>query len=176
MKNHLLSVRSHRRTAGTIQRPSIPTTHQQRTPRLRIRAPHRTRRRVTGIVIRPVVAITAEEKIIGAGDKDETGCLDKRTVGGVTVEDLGCGAGRSDAVGGDGLQHDGGGVRAVAVTAGAAAAEAVAVDFVDDVEGAGGVGEAGGVDGATLASWRGELAWGARRGVGKLGEEGRKGR
>ncbi len=176
MKNHLLSVRSHRRTAGTIQRPSIPTTHQQRTPRLRIRAPHRTRRRVTGIVIRPVVAITAEEKVVRASDEDETGCLDKWTVGGVTVKDLGGGAGGGDAVGGDGLQHDGGGVRAIAVAAGAAAAEAVAVDFVDDVKGAGGVGEAGGVDGATLASWRGDLVLRARRGVGKLGEEGREGR
>ena len=151
MENHLLPPGPHRRATGTIQRPSIPATHQQRTRRLGIRTPHRPRSRVAGVVVGTVVAIAAEEKIIRAFDQDETGGFDEGAVGGVAVEDLGGGAGGGEAVGGDGLQHDGGGVGSVAVAAGAAAAEAVAVDFVNDVEGAGGVDEAGGVDGAALA-------------------------
>ena len=48
------------------------------------------------------------------------------------------------------LQHDGRGVRAVTVAAGAAAAERVAVDFVDDVDVVVVVDVAGGVDGTAL--------------------------
>lgn len=152
MKNHLRTRWPHRRTAGTIQCPSITSTHQQWTRRLRIRTPDSTGGRVASIVNRTVVAIAAEKQVVRAADEDETRGLDERAIGGVAIKDLSGGAGGSDPVGFDGLQHDGGGVGAVGVAAGAAATEAVAVDFVDDVEGAVGVCEAGRVDRAALAA------------------------
>ena len=150
MKNHLRARRSHSRTARTIQRPSITPAHQQRTRRFAIRTPNRTGSRVTGIIIRSIVAIAAEEEVVRAADEDQIWRFDEGAVVAVAVEDLRGGASGGDAVGFDGLQHDGCGVGVVAVAADAAAAEAVAVDFVDDVDGAVRVCEASRVDCAAL--------------------------
>ena len=150
MEHHLCTRWPHRRTARTIQRPSVVSTHQQRTRRFRIWTPNGTGSRVASIIIQSIVAIAAEEKVVRAANEHQTRRFNEGTVAGVAVENLGRSTGGSHTVGFDGLQHDGRGVRSVAVAAGAAATEAVAVDFIDDVEGAVGVCEAGRIDGAAL--------------------------
>lgn len=152
MENHPRPVLPDRRTTRTEQQPSIPATRQQRTAGLLIGPSDVTSSRVLGVVIGAVEAVAAEEQIVRAIDKNQIGRFDEDTVGGVTVEDLGGrGAGGCDAVGFDGLEHQGRRVGFVAVAADATAAEAVSVDFVDDVAGAVGVGEPGCVDGTAEA-------------------------
>lgn len=172
MENHPRPVLPDRRTTRTKQQPSIPTTRQQRTAGLLIGPFDITSSRVLGVVIGAVEAVAAEEQIVRAIDKDQIWRFDEDTVRGVAVEDLGgWGASGCDAVGFDGLEHQGRGMGFVAVAAGAAAAEVVFVDFVDDVAGAVGVGEAGCVDGAAEAVGGGISWW--RLGEGREGE-GRK--
>lgn len=152
MENHLRPVLPDRRTTRTEQQPSIPTTLQQRTAGLLIGPFDVTSSRVLGVVIGAIVAVAAVEQIVRAIDENQVWRFDEGTVRGVAVEDLGGrGAGGRDAVGFDGLEHQGRGVGFVAVAADAAAAEIVFVDFVDDVARAVGVGEAGCVDGTTEA-------------------------
>ena len=95
--------------------------------------------------------MTTEEQYVCTVMKNEAGCFDERAILGVAVEDLDGIAGGSYAVGFHFLEHDRGGMGAVAVAADAAAAEGTAIDFVDDVERAIAVGEASRVNSAALA-------------------------
>lgn len=106
--------------------------------------------------MRTVIAVATEKEDVRATLLHQAGSLDEGPIGGAAVQDLDWGAVRGDAVGVEFLEHDGGGMGAVCVTAGAAAAEGVAVDLVDDIEGAVGVGEACGVDGPALPERRQE--------------------
>ena len=75
--------------------------------------------------------------------------LDQRAVGTGAIEKLFRVAVKGEPVGSNGLKHEGGGVRAVGVAAGATAAETVAIDLVDDVATPVGGDEGRGVDGAS---------------------------